>query len=323
MHYADVGRALHNRAMTTPSPAVTRGSRRGLGVLTLIASGTSNQLGAGIGALAFPVVGPIGVVVVRQLVAALVLVPVVRPPFRRFTWAQWWPILLLGVVFATMNFSLYTAIDRIGLGLGVTLEFLGPLAVALAATRSRLDAVCALAAGVGVVALTQPGPTTDYLGIGFGLLGAACWASYILLTRTIGRRLPGIQGTAGAVSVSALLSTPVAVILVVHGTFTLEALGFAVVAGIMCSVIPYVADMVTLRWVPAQLFGTFMSINPVLAALSGILILGQQLDLLQWVGILLIAAANAVAVYLAGRRTRVRDSGRNDLEFPPEPIPAT
>jgi inner membrane transporter RhtA len=108
------------------------------GIATMLLSGLSNQVGAGVGAHAFAAIGPAGVVAVRQIVAAAVLLPAARPPLRSMTWAQWWPALLLAAVFGVMNLSLYTAIDRIGLGLAVTLEFLGPLAVALAASRSRL-----------------------------------------------------------------------------------------------------------------------------------------------------------------------------------------
>src|ERR1700742_306601 len=95
------------------------------GVATMVGSGASNQVGAAVGAHAFPTIGPAGVVTVRQFVAGAVLLPVARPNFRRFSWAQWWPTLLLGLVFALMNISLYTSIDRIGLGLAATLEFLG------------------------------------------------------------------------------------------------------------------------------------------------------------------------------------------------------
>jgi inner membrane transporter RhtA len=106
----------------------------------MIGSGLSNQTGAAIGSLAFPVLGPVGVVAVRQYVAAVVLLAVGRPRLRSFTWWQWRPVLLLALVFGTMNLSLYSAIDRIGLGLAVTLEFLGPLAIALTAARRRVDA---------------------------------------------------------------------------------------------------------------------------------------------------------------------------------------
>src|SRR5215210_6753874 len=117
------------------------------GIATMLGSAASNQTGAAIGAHAFPTLGPAGVVAVRQFVAAAVLLPVARPNLRRFTWAQWWPTLLLGLVFAVMNLSVYVAIDRIGLGLAITLEVLGPLAIALTLSRTWRDLVCAGAAG--------------------------------------------------------------------------------------------------------------------------------------------------------------------------------
>ena len=129
----------------------------------MLGSGLSNQVGAATGALAFPVIGPAGVVAVRQWVAGVLLWVIGRPQMRRFGWRQWWPVLSLALVFATMNLSLYTAIDRIGLGLAVTLEFLGPLSVALAASRRRVDLGCALAAGAAVAVLARPSrpPTTS------------------------------------------------------------------------------------------------------------------------------------------------------------------
>lgn len=268
----------------------------------MLGSGTSNQLGAGIGAHAFPVIGPAGVVAVRQLVAAAVLLPAARPPFHRFSWRQGWPVLLLGMATAVMNICLYIAIDRIGLGLAVTLEFLGPLAVALLSSRSRCDLLCGLTAGVGVYVLVLPGPSSDLAGVAVGLGGAAGWAGYILLNRVAGQRLPGLQAPAAATLVSLLCYLPVAVILAVQGVFTGPALLYAGVAGILCSVVPYAADAIALRHVPAGFFGVFMSINPILAALSGTLVLGQILVPHEWLGIALIVAANAVAIWLAGRR---------------------
>lgn len=142
------------------------------GIALMAGSGLSNQVGASVAALAFPVLGPVGVVAVRQWVAAVVLLTAGRPKLRSFTASQWRPVLALAVVFATMNLTLYTAID---LGLAVTLEFLGPLTVALASTRRRTDLACALAAAAGVVVLTRPQPSTDYLGIGLALVAAVCW----------------------------------------------------------------------------------------------------------------------------------------------------
>ena len=269
------------------------------GIATLLVSGFSNQFGAAIGSLAFPVIGPAGVVAVRQIVAAIVLFPIARPKLRSYTWSQWWPVLLLAVVFGTMNLSLYSAIERIGLGLAVTLEFLGPLAVALFASRSKLTFVCGLVAAAGVVAIARPEPTTDYLGIAFGLIGAVCWASYILLNRTIGKRMVGIEGTAVAAGVSSAIFLPVGIVILAATQPPLWAIAFAVTAGVLCSAIPYVADMIALRTVPAHVFGLLMSINPIYAALIGAVFLSQALGLLEWIGVVLIVTANVVALALA------------------------
>lgn len=291
-------------ATTTPLPTTSHGtpqpSRVGLaGVATMAGSGLSNQIGAAIGSLAFPVIGPVGVVAVRQYVAAAVLFAVGRPRLREFTWRQWWPVLLLAVVFGTMNLSLYTAIDRVGLGLAVTLEFLGPLSIALAATRRRVDACCALIAVAGVVTLMRPRPSADYLGMGLGLLAAACWASYILLNRTVGRRIPGAQGPAAAAGMSALMFLPVGIVVAVRQPPTLAAAACAVAAGVLSSAVPYLADLFTLRRVPAPAFGLFMSVNPVLAAVVGWIGLGQRLGWAEWAGIGAVVTANALSILSA------------------------
>ncbi|WP_308115000.1 EamA family transporter [Rhodococcus opacus] len=288
-------------ARTSPRPAAGTTAPRQLtfGVATMVGSSVSNQAGAAIGALAFPVIGPVGVVAVRQLVTALVLGAAVRPRFRSMTGAQFRPVLGLAVVFSVMNLSLYSAVERIGLGLAVTLEFLGPLAVAVLTSGRVIDVACAIMAGVGVLVLTDPGPTTDYLGIGLALTAAAAWAGYILLNRTLGQRLPGVRGTTAASTLSAIAWIPLTVVWFVHHPPTVESLLFAVACGILASAIPFAADLITLRRLPAGLFGTLTSLNPVWAALSGWLILHQTLSAHQLTGIGLIAASN-IAVTIAG-----------------------
>ncbi|GAA0463603.1 membrane protein [Paractinoplanes deccanensis] len=261
------------------------------GIATMLTSAASNQAGAALGAHAFATIGPAGVVAVRQVVAAAVLLPVARPDVRRFRWAQWWPVLLLGLVFATMNLSLYTAVDRIGLGLAVTLEFLGPLAVALAGSRTRRDLFCAAVACLGVYVLVLPGRSSDFAGVGLGLLAAACWAAYILLNRLAGSRLTGLAAPAVASAVAAVAYLPVLL------TIKIQGLGYAVTAGLLSSAVPYAADLIVLRYVPARLFGVVMSVHPVMAALAGLVLLGQALDGHQGAGIALVVAANAVALW--------------------------
>ena len=278
------------------------GHPRWTGVAMMLGSGLSNQIGAAVGALAFPVIGPVGVVAVRQWVAGVVLLAVGRPRLRSFSRSQWWPVLLLALVFATMNLSLYGAIDRLGLGLAVTLEFLGPLAVALTSSRRRTDLACAAVAAAGVLALTRPQPATDYPGIALGLVAAACWASYILLNRLIGRRLPGAEGPAAAAGLSGLLFVPVGITLFLHHPPTAGALARAAAAGVLCSAVPFLADLFALRLVPAQFFGIFMSVNPVLAAVVGLVVLGQSLEWSSWCAIAAIAAANTVNSLTPARR---------------------
>lgn len=279
--------------------------KKGTATATLVASALSTQLGAATASLAFPAMGPVGVVAVRQVIAAAVLLPLVRPRLRTLTWPQWWPVLLLAVVFGTMNLGLYAAIQRVGLGLGVTLEFLGPLAVALSGSRSRGTAVCAITAGAGVVAVTQPSASTDYLGVGLGLLAAGSWAAYILLNRTIGERIPGVQGAAAATGVSALLFLPVGLVIFCSSPPSTFAVLCGVGAGVLASVVPYLADLLTLRHVPATTFGVLMSINPVFAALIGAVALHEGINALTWAGIGLIVCSNA-AVLLLPARTGIR-----------------
>ncbi|BCJ39468.1 membrane protein [Actinoplanes ianthinogenes] len=278
-----------------------RGSRA-IGLATMVVSAASNQVGAAVGAHAFPVIGPAGVVAVRQVVAAAVLLPVARPPLHRFRWAQWWPTILLGLVFATMNLSLYTAVDRVGLGLAVTLEFLGPLGVALAGSRTRKDLICAVGVAAGVYVLVLPHGGSDWPGIGCGLVAAGCWASYILLNRLLGQRLPGLQAPAAATTVSALVYLPVLALTPVTGASLLSAIG----AGMFSSVIPYAADVIALRRVPPRFFGVMMSVHPVFAALAGLVLLGEALRPHEWLGILIVIGINA---YAADIRPNSQDIG--------------
>ncbi|MFJ7004113.1 EamA family transporter [Streptomyces albidoflavus] len=266
----------------------------------MLGSGLSNQSGAAVGALAFPVIGPVGVVAVRQWVAACVLMVGVRPRLRGFSAYQWRPVLGLAVVFATMNVSLYAAIDRVGLGLAVTLEFLGPLGVALAGARRRVDLCCASAVLAAVAVLTRPQPSSDYLGVGLALSAAVCWACYILLNREVGRRVPGAQGSAAAAAVSGLLYLPVGAVVLWRHPPTAGALGAALVAGVLSSAVPFVADLLALRRVPSHHFGVWMSVNPVFAALIGWVVLGERMTGAAWVAVGVIVGANAVVAAGSG-----------------------
>jgi inner membrane transporter RhtA len=289
-----------------PVAASAEGRRgRAAGMALMLGSALSNQSGAAVGALAFPVIGPVAVVAIRQWVAGAILLAIGRPRLRAFTRRQWVPVIGLAAVFAAMNLAVYIAIDRIGLGLTITLEFLGPLAVALAGgltatasgTRRRVILACTVLAAAGVVLLTRPQPTTDYLGIGLGLFAATCWASYILLNRTVGERFAGVEGTAAAGAVSALVYVPIGAVALIAHPPTAAALACGATAGVLASVVPFVADVLALRRVPTHFFGIFMSVNPVFAAAIGATVLAEALGPLDWVAIALIVAANVGCVH--------------------------
>lgn len=258
----------------------------------------SVQVGAAIGATIFPLVGPAGVVALRQAVAAVALIAVARPRVRELRWTSIRPAVALGLVLVVMNLTLYGAVERIGLGLAVTLEFLGPLAVALLGSRRRLDLACAVIAGAGVVLLTGTVPGLDPLGILLGFTAAAAWAAYILLSQRAGRTMPGIHGTAIASVVAAILTSPLLVfaLLGLEPGELVHVVAVGLAAGILSSALPYSIDLLVLRRIPRQLFGVLQSVHPAAAAVAGLLVLGQTLGAWQVAGLVLITAGNVVAV---------------------------
>ncbi len=278
-----------------PTALATGPAGRTRGTVAMMTGAASNQTGAAIGVHAFPAIGPVGVVAVRQLVAAVILLAIARPPLRRLTRAQWSPALVLAVIFGVMNLTLYSAIERIGLGLAVTLEFLGPLSIALLASRGLREVLLAAVAAIGVYVLVLPGPSSDLLGIGLALTAAVAWGCYIITNKTAGQRLPGLQAPAVASLISATAYLPVLIWLGIQGRLWGWPLALAIVAGLLSSAVPYAADLTALRYVPAQFFGTFSSIQPVFAALAGMLILSQWLNGHEWAGITIIVLANIIA----------------------------
>lgn len=275
-----------------------RDRRERLDAATVVGGAASVQVGAAIGATIFPLVGPAGVVALRQAFAAVALLAVSRPRLRRLTWAAVRPAIALGAVLVVMNVAVYAAVERIGLGPAVTLEFLGPLALALLASRRRLDLVCATMAATGVALLTGSVPGIDLLGIVLALTAAAAWAAYILLSQRAGRTLPGVQGTAIASLVAAVLTSPLLVLALVsleaHEIVLVLAVGVA--AALLSSALPYSIDLVVLRRMARQRFGVLQSVHPAAAALAGFVVLGQALAPWQIAGLALITVANAVAV---------------------------
>lgn len=286
--------------------------RRLTGAATQLGTEVSINFGSSLAGLVIPVVGSFVVVAVRQLVMLVAVLPVYRPKRAELTWSRLWPALALGVVLAVMNVSFYEAVHLIGLGTAATIEFLGPLAIALATSRRWLDAVCAIAGGLGVVLLIAPGGTDaaaiDPWGVALALTSAATWAMYILLTRRVAVGLPGLEGVTVASIVSLVLLVPFAVT-----TFDASVIDWNVVllllgVGVLSSALPYSLDTFILRRISPRLYAIITSFGPVIAALFGWLVLAETFTLVEVLAIAIVCGAAGTAI------ATQRDRPKSDLE---------
>lgn len=257
----------------------------------------SVQFGAGIAKSLFDEVSPTAIVWLRLATSAIILVLVVRPALRGKSRSDWMVAVALGTTLGVMNWAFYQSFLRIPLGIAVTLEFLGPLTLAVVGSRRARDLVwVALAAvGVAVLGLSGGAGSLDVVGVVFALTAGACWAAYILLSAQTGRRWPGLDGLAVASVVAALLLTPAA--LSVGGSDLLDPriLMIGAVVGLLSSVIPYSCEMVALRTMKPSVFSILMSLEPAAAALAGILVLDEFLTGEQWLAMVFIIAASVGA----------------------------
>ncbi len=271
--------------------------------LVLLAVG-SVQLGAAVAKSLFDELGPSGTVFLRIGFAALVLLLIWRPKVSGYTRGHYLVAVVFGLALAGMNYSLYLAIDRIPLGVAVTLEFVGPLSVAVAGSRRLLDLLWAVLAAAGILLLAPlgvlGGVDLDPVGVAFALLAGSFWAAYILFSARTGSIFPGGTGLVIALCIGAVVLTPVGV---AGGGYALLdprllLAGFGV--AMLSSAIPYSLELEALRKLPARVFGVLMSLEPAVAALIGFLILGERLGLRSIAAILLVTVAAAGASRFGG-----------------------
>jgi inner membrane transporter RhtA len=253
----------------------------------------SVQFGSALAATLFSRVGPGGAVLLRLVSASIVLVAIWRPRIGGRSRRELLLACTFGVVLAGMNLSFYHAIERIPLGIGVTLEFVGPLAVAVAGSRRPVDLVWVALAAVGILALTTGAAHgLDGLGVVLALVAGCLWGCYILLNARVGRAFEGGVGLALAMCVSSVIALPAGV--AEGGSHLLEprslALGAAV--GMLSSAIPYSFELEALRRIPPPVFGVLMSLEPAMAAIAGVIVLGQSLSLRALLGIGLVVVAS-------------------------------
>ena len=266
------------------------------GASTQIATQVSINFGSALAGLLIPIVGTLAVVAARQAIVAATVIPIARPKLRALGFRALLPAIALGLVLAIMNLSFYESVSRLGLGIAAPIEFLGPLALAIAASRRLLDFACAVAAGAGVFLLVGETGEFDVLGVVLALTAAAAWAAYILLTRVVAERLEGLQGLAIASMVSLAVLTPIALIFVDFSTFTWPVVGLLIVGGILASAVPYSLDTFILRRITPRVYAIITSFGPVIAAFWGWMLLAEVFTPLQVAAILLICAAAAAAI---------------------------
>jgi inner membrane transporter RhtA len=257
---------------------------------------SSVQFGAALAKTLFDEIGAGGTVFLRVLFAALVLALVWRPRVAGLRRRDIWLAVVFGLTLGCMNLAFYSALDRIPLGITVTLEFVGPLGVAVAGSRGALDLLWVGLAAAGILLLSDFGSgDLDGLGVALALLAGGFWAAYILLSARVGRVFPGGSGLSLAMIVAAALLIPVGVGDAGADLLIPWILAAAAAVAILSSAIPYSLELEALRRMPPGVFGVLMSLEPAVAALAGLVLLGEDLVARELVAILLVVAASAGA----------------------------
>jgi inner membrane transporter RhtA len=252
----------------------------------------SVQFGAGVAKSLFDEISPTLIVWLRLVTSAVVLVALARPVLRGRTPQDWLVVAGFGASLGVMNWAIYQSFARIPLGIAVTIEFVGPLTLAVVGSRRPRDLVWALLAAVGVALLgIEPGDVT-IAGVAFALLAGAAWATYILLSAQTGRRWPGLDGLAVASVAATLLLTLPAIAAADGGLTDGRVLLLGALVGVLSSVIPYSCEMVALRSLPPAVFGILMSLEPAAAALAGIVVLQELLAPAQWLAMACVVVAS-------------------------------
>jgi inner membrane transporter RhtA len=268
------------------------------GALLALCSMSLVQLGAALSPPLFDRAGVAGVTWLRLFFGAAILLAWARPRLRGRSRADLWGAVALGVASGAMTLCFMLAIDRIPLGVVVTIEFLGPLSIGVAGARRLRDGLWVALAGGGVALLTLgdgTGGALDAIGLLFAAAAGAGWASYILLTRRVGRAWTGVEGLAVAMAVAAAVTAPLG--LADGGTRLAqpEVIAACIGLAVLLPVLPYSLEMASLRRLPASVFGVLMSLEPGIAALLGFLVLGQDLTALGVLAVAMVIAASAGA----------------------------
>jgi inner membrane transporter RhtA len=290
----------------TPTTLSSRFGVFGYVVLVVVAM-TSIQSGAAIAKQLFPFVGAAGATALRLVFAAIILWIVLRPWRVRLSRRTWRSVLVYGVALSGLNGLFYAALLTVPLGIATALEFTGPLAVAMFSSRRPIDFLWILLAVVGLVVLLPLGEVAggvDPIGAAFALGAGVCWAMYIVFGQKAGVE-HGVQTTAIGVSIAALCVLPFGIVEAGSNLLMPEILPLALGVALLSTALPYSLEMVALRRLPTKTFGTLMSLEPAIAAMSGLILLQEQLAGMQWLAIGAIVAASVGTTATASTKEEI------------------
>jgi inner membrane transporter RhtA len=275
-----------------------------LTVLTLLLAMTTIQSGASLAKQLFPIVGPGGTIALRVGLSALILLLIFRPWQLRLSLSQWRSMVIYGASLGGMQLMFYFAIERIPLGIGVALEFSGPLLIAFLSSKRKKDLIWVALAILGIVFLLPDLTGVDALdpiGVALALAAGGCWAAYIWFGQRAGSVGSGGATVAIGMTIAALFAFPIGVVLSEASIFTWSILPMALSVAILSSAVPYCLEMAALKRLSTQHFSVLMSLEPAIAALAGLIILQEQLSLTQWAAITMIITASIGSTLSAKR----------------------
>ena len=262
----------------------------------------SIQSGASIAKYLFHLLGPAGAVTLRVGIAGVLLMALIRPRIKSFTREQWKCILFYGLSIGLMNLTFYYGIRRVPLGIGVAIEFIGPLSVAIYASRKITDFLWVLLAAAGIICIVPWQGGGDLWGYIFVTVAGVMWAAYILSAGKLSAKMKSTDAVACGMCVATLIVLPAAIlsgdIFKLNGKLLLLGLGVAVFS----SALPFTLDLFTIKKIEAKVYSVLQSLHPVFAALSGLIFLKEHLSLLQWLAVLFIVTASAGSALSSEKR---------------------
>ena len=275
----------------------------------VVAGLVCQEVGASIAVLLFPRVGALGMVFLRVLFSAVILLPIARPRVRGIRGSAWFTVIGFGLVLALMNGLFYLSLDRIPLGAAVTIEVLGPLVLSVVASRRAIAWLWAAIAAVGVALLGEGSfGNLDVVGVLFAAGAGASWAFYILLSRQTGRRFARLDGLALAMTIGALASAPFGIVSAGAELLRPDVLLLGAAVALLSSTIPYGLELFALRHLHASTFAILMSLAPATASLAGLVLLRQTFDWVGAIAVVLVISASIGAVWSARAREPAPES---------------